>query len=208
MFRERKFTLLAFAVMALTACRNNAKTGANKSEYAGQSAPKSFSYINNVFKSKVLGWSINVPQGWLVTTPNELDSTNEMVQNDAFSIEQHLIMFQNGDMNVFQSSYEPVTIKSPEQWKEHCKGSDAILHSTYTNQGIKLDTASKEITVAGKPFHALEIQVYDPDGNPLLKQYMYNTLIDSFDFGVNISAENDAMKNIMMQAFEGSRFEK
>lgn len=173
---------------------------------------------NNVYTSEEIGWTITIPENWEVVSraQNEafrkkgLGAMEETLDQEIdVSGLKDLIGFKKNRFNLFQSSSEPFVSQFNGDWEENNAGLKAILFNTYTDQGIKVDTSATSITtVDGIDFHTYEFTLYGREGEVVLKQQMYSQLINGFDFGVNINYNNEADKQVMLDAWMNSKFKK
>ena len=73
---------------------------------------------------------------------------------------------------------------------------------------MKFDTSSSTMKIDGLDFEAFHITIFDPKGDTLICQDMYNSYINGYDFGVNINYDNQEDKETMMKVFRRSKFKK
>ncbi|WP_117885199.1 hypothetical protein [Aureibaculum luteum] len=172
----------------------------------------------NVYNSKEIGWTITIPNDWIVTTKKQSNSdTNkgkEILENQIgseinISGLKNLIGFQKNAFNRFQSTSQPFEIEYPGEWEENNILLKKLMYDTFTEQEMKIDTsATMVVNIDGLDFQTYEFIIYDPDGEEIIKQQMYNRLINGFDFGVNIKYNNEADKKEMLDAWINSKFKK
>lgn len=119
------------------------------------------------------------------------------------------ISFQKNQFNVFQATSEPFKQEYEGEWEENNAILKEINYMTYLNQGIKTDTSATTVeTVDGLEFKKNMFTLYSPKGEVILKQIMYNRLINGFDFSVCISYNNNKNKDELMNVFKNSKFKK
>jgi hypothetical protein len=170
-----------------------------------------------VYHSTEIGWTITIPPGYTVITKDKLEENDKkgmeaikQVNKDSIDVSQlkHLISFQKDRFNLLASTSEPFKEDYPGQYAAHNIGLDKLIYETIVNQGIKTDSSSETVMVQGIPFHLFTTTLYTADGSVLLKQLLYSTLINGYDFGVNINYTGDDAKKVMMAAFMNSKFDK
>lgn len=170
-----------------------------------------------VYESQEIGWSIKIPDGWEVTSKDKsekmTDKGRDLIEESTGTLIEakelkHLISFQKDQFNIFQSTSEPFKEEFPGEYMQSNKAVTELIYRTFTDQGIKTDTASGKEKIQGLDFITFYITVFDPNGKILLHQVMYSRLMNGYDFGVNINYNNDADKTTMMNAWKNSKFFK
>lgn len=173
---------------------------------------------NHSYSSKEIGWTINIPKNWTVTSREQnekyekkgLDAMEELVEGEIdISGLKNLIGFQKNRFNIFQSTSEPFKLEYEGEWEETNNGVKELIYNTYLQQGIRVDsTATEIIKIDGLDFHSYELIVYGPNNDVILNQLMYSRLINGFDFAANINYNNDSDKKEMLNAWMNSKFKK
>ncbi len=170
---------------------------------------------NGMYHSPEIGWTMEIPKGWEVTLRDSLVSMSgrgSNAINETAGIDydmsglKYLLTFQKGRFNMFQSTSEPFELEYEGDWKENHKAVKEILHETFTDRGIKIDTSSSVEKVDQLEFEVFHITVYGPEGDILLYQDMYGRHLNGFDFGVNLNYQNEKEKNEMMKVWKNSKF--
>jgi len=169
-----------------------------------------------VYTSQDIGWTMQIPGGWEVMTMESMDNMtekgNEVIEEVFGDIDysglKHLISFQKDQFNIFQSTSEPFELEYEGEWEDNNILLREVLYTTYTNQGIQVDTSSSLMTVDGLVFHGFHVTVYAPSGEAILFQDMYGRYINGFDFGVNLNYNNEADKATLMSVWRNSKFKK
>ena len=168
-----------------------------------------------IYESKELGWSIEIPKDWEITSRDKVEASEEkgksaIEKSSGLQIEmknlKHLISFQKNQLNLFASTSEPFKEDFPGEYQESNKNLIRILYQTFVDQGIKVDTASGKESIQGLEFNTFYTTVYAPNGKVILKQIMYSRLLNGYDFGVNINFTNDKDKETMLNAWRNSTF--
>ena len=200
-------TLLVILIL-LTSCKKN-----NSNEHIDE-----FNSDSNIYNSKEIGWTITIPNDWKVTTKKQSNKdTNkgkEIIENQIgseinISGLKNLIGFQKNAFNRFQSTSQPFEIEYPGEWEENNVLLKKLMYDTFTEQEMKIDTsATTVVKIDGLDFQTYEFTIYAPDGKEIIRQQIYNRLINGFDFAVNINYNNEADKKEMVDAWVNSKFKK
>ncbi len=173
---------------------------------------------NKIYSSKEIGWTIKIPNNWTVISREQnedyqqkgLKAMEDFVDGEIdVSSLRNLIGFKKDQFNMFQSTSEPFEVEFEGEWEQNNAGLKELIYNTYLGQGIKADsTATKIIKVDGLDFHSYEFTIYSPKGGVILKQLIYDRLINGFDFGININYNNESDKNEMLETWLNSKFRK
>lgn len=170
-----------------------------------------------IYNSKEIGWTIEIPAGYKLISKAKIevnDQKGKEAIGEVYDGEvtadslQHLASFQKNQLNIFDSTIERYEEKELGEYEKNNQELKKLIFDTYSKQKIKADTSSGKETIQGHVFHAFYIKVYGPNGTPLMSQIMYATLINGYDFGVNINYNNEIDKNLLINAFKKSKFDK
>jgi hypothetical protein len=168
------------------------------------------------YTSKELGWTIEIPKGYTVTSKDLAqaqqekglksieNATNTQVSTDSL---KQLIGFMKDKFNNFGSTSQPVQESYPGEYQENSKYLSTIIYQTFAAQGIKADTSTGKVTIQGLEFNALYTKIYSLAGKVILNQIMLGRLHKGYDFGVNINYNNEEDKEILLKAFRNSKFQ-
>lgn len=170
----------------------------------------------NTYTSNEIGWTINIPEGWSVTT-REQNEQNQQKGLKAFenvidedidlSRFKNLIGFQKNQFNSFSSTSEPFVEQYEGEWEENNTWLKMMMCSTFEQQGIKIDSSETYIElIDGLKFLTYEFTIYGPKGEAIMHQLMYTRLINGYDFGVNINYTNYDDKKELIDAWKSSKF--
>lgn len=201
-----KFKLTAFLfLLALISC----KTDPSDSIEEGK-------ITENIYYSKQIGWEMEIPKGWDIIDKNVSDERTEkgldiLSETSGFEYDinalTHLLNFQKNDLNIFQSTSEPFELEYEGEWEENNAFLKQLIYDTFIQRGIKVDsTATKIVTIDGVKFHSYKLTLYNKDGDAILNQIIYSSLINGFDFGVNINYNNESDKKEMLDVWYKSKF--
>ena len=166
--------------------------------------------------SQEIGWMLTIPKGWTIMSKDKMDGYTEKgmdaIREVAGTIDysglKNLINFQKDQRNIFQSTSEPFKIEYEGEWEDNNEALKGLLHATFTNQGIKIDTSSSSMIVDELEFESFHITFYTPKGEIVLYQDMYTRLINGFDFGVSLTYNNEKDKTTLMDVWQNSKFKK
>lgn len=171
----------------------------------------------NTYDVSEIGWSIDIPEGWNLVDTDKMkkmaEKGNKLVQ-DATDIEiesdeiKYLIMFKKNNQNMFQSILENVPLEAKLDYDSNFNMVKELVAFTYENQGMSIDTSATSITqVNGVPFHHFDVKILNPEsGDVILNQKFFSRLYKDFQHSVIINYNDDAYGQVMMEAFENSRF--
>ena len=200
-----KFNILVIIFLAgiLSACNS--------------SAPKDETPKSTTYTSKEVGWTIEIPEGYKPLSKNRMEANEQKGKEALGKVAEaeistsgllHLVNFQKNQFNSFSATAEKFDIKSDGDYWANNQAVKKLIYDTYTNQKIKVDTASGKELIAGRDFNTFNIKIYGPSGEVLMNQIMYNQLIKGYDFGVNINYNNDTDKEVLINAFKSSKFDE
>lgn len=166
------------------------------------------------YTSSEIGWTMRIPEGWEIISRDQQETSFERgikaVEEVAGEIDysglKQLISFQKNQFNIFQSSSEPFPLEYEGAWEDNHEYLKEVLYDTYTNQGIKVDTASSKAMVDGIDFEVFHIVVHGRKGEVILYQDMYSGYINGFAFTATLNYNNEADKEILMKVWKESRF--
>jgi hypothetical protein len=198
----------SFALLLLAAC---GKVDPNQQIDEG-------SVSEDIYTSEEIGWTIPIPKGWEIVTLNQtkeylekgIDAVEEVVDADVdYSNLKNLISFKKNRSNLFSSTSEPFTIEYEGEWEENNELLKELILETFDKQGIKAEASPTEIELIDE----LEFQTYEftmklPNGDVFLRQKIYSRHINGFDFGANISYDNETFGSEMLSAWKQSKFKR
>jgi hypothetical protein len=192
-----------FAIITLFIACNSSSTKEEK--------PKLQTYT-----CKEIGWTITIPAGFKALSKSRIEANEKKgkeaigkvaegdIKTDSL---QHLVNFQKNQINSFGATIEPYIEKQSGDYLVNNQLIKKLIHDTYVNQKIKIDTLSGKEEIAGQTFNTFNIKIYGPNGEVLMNQIMFNKLIKGYDFGVNINYNNETDKETLVKAFKNSKFD-
>ncbi|MFT3704516.1 MAG: hypothetical protein QM802_19265 [Agriterribacter sp.] len=172
---------------------------------------------NQIYESKEIGWTIEIPKNWTVISKDKIESNDQkgldaIEKSTGSKVDmkslKHLISFQKNQFNIFTSTSEPVKEAFSGEYQQNNKELNEIIYKTFTDQGIKVDSLSGKEMIQGLEFNTFRTTIHGPDGKVILNQILYSRLINGFDFGVNINYNNEEDKKVMIDAWKKSKFSK
>jgi hypothetical protein len=197
--------LIFFTFIFFTSC----KTDPNKQVDEG-------TVIENIYHSKEIGWTLEIPNGWNVTK-REIAQGREnrglKALNEANAIDydisglKQLISFQKDRFHIFSATSEKFELVYDGEYEENKKLVKEMLYNTYVSNGIKFDTISSKEKINNLEFDLFHLTLYDSKGNIILYQDFYCRYINGLDFGVNLNYINDKEKQELMRVWKNSKFE-
>jgi len=170
----------------------------------------------NIYENDEVGWKMPIPEGWKIMS---VDQRNVMNERGRSAIEdavgevdsnglKNLLAFQKDKENIFNSTSQPFIEEHPGEWLENNENVKYILTETYAQNGILSEASETTIEkIGGIDFHVFHIKVKLPN-NKTLTQYMYSTLINGLDFGVNVNYSDEKYGQEMLGSFRKSQFKK
>jgi hypothetical protein len=172
---------------------------------------------NEVYKSAELGWEINLPKGWEVITKDKMaESTKKGGEAIAKSTGQeintkgvkNLICIKKDKFNTLLSTSEASAASDASDYPANTKKLYALLFQTFAAQGIKADTSSGIETIQGHEFYVFHDALHGKNGEIIVRQTMYSTLLNGNDFAVTLMYNNDADRDTLLKCWRNSRFTK
>jgi hypothetical protein len=122
---------------------------------------------------------------------------------------KHLISFQKNQFNILMSTSDPFKEDYPGEYRESNVAVYEVYYQTFADQGIRLDTSSGKETIQGIEFNVFYAIVYAPGSEEIIfRQIMYYALINGYDFGVNMSYNDEQYKQVMLDTWRQSKFYK
>lgn len=173
---------------------------------------------NQVYKSKEIGWSIKIPDGWEVISKVQNDAYTEKgkeafkeisdVEVDVSEVKD-LISFKKNQFNLFLSNSEPFKETFEGEWKQNNAQIKYSIYEMFKGQGIKADSSvTTTVRIDGLEFEKYGITLYHPNGEVILNQQIYSKLINGHIFSVNINYNNEKDKKVMEKALFDSQFRR
>ncbi|MDF3027361.1 MAG: hypothetical protein K0S23_1668 [Fluviicola sp.] len=194
---------LSIALFLLNSCG-----GPSKKDYSKEVDEGTFN--GNTFTSQALGWTMEFPDNWIVTSKSSLESMDERSKqasgdsSDMSGIKRTLA-FQKNFENNFQSSWEEFTGDKAE-YKRHISNIHSMIYNNYLSQRISLDSTAGQLTVSGVTFDSYEISLYDKYNKNFANQLLLTSIVKNKFMTVTIAYNNEADKKKILGLFKKSTF--
>lgn len=193
----------AFSLLLVGACG-----GAAKKDYSKEVDEGTFD--GNNYTSQALGWTMEFPDNWIVTTKSSLESMDERSKNassdssDMSGIKRTLAFQKNFDNN-FQSTWEEFP-GDEAAYKSRVSEIHTMIYDNYLSQRTSLDTVAGQLKVSGVTFDSYQVSLYDKYNKNFGNQLLLTSLVKGKFMTVTIAYNNDADKKKILDLFKGSTF--
>lgn len=194
---------LSFSLLILAACGSPAKKDYSKEVDEG-------TFNGNTYTSQALGWTMEFPDNWIITSKSSLESLDERSKesvNDSTSnmsgIKRTLAFQKNFDNN-FQSCWEAFS-GDEAAYKRVLADNHQLIYTNYLERNIYADTVPGKLTVDGVTFDTYEVSL-NRQSEVFATQLLLNALIKGKYMTVTIAYNNDADKKKMLDLFKKSTF--
>ena len=168
------------------------------------------------FFAEEIGWRMPVPEGWEVMGAEKIEALQDRGQEalsetlgaeiDPQGLKQ-LLNLQKAEPNNFQSTIEPFAENYEGEWHDNNAALRELLIDTYTNAGLGVEVSDTvQEVIGGVTFEYMEFRLLAPDGSELLRQAMYSSLINGFDFGASASYNDAELGAELLRAWKASTF--
>ncbi|MDR0802514.1 hypothetical protein [Fluviicola sp.] len=196
--------VLTIALFILNACG-----GGSKKDYSKEVDEGTFS--GNIFTSQALGWTMEFPDNWMITSKSSLESLDERskaIAGDSTSnmsgIKRTLAFQKNFDNN-FQSSWEDFS-GDEAQYKRIISNIHKMIYNNYLNQRTTLDSINGTQKIGNILFDTYQIALYDRDNKNFANQLLLTSIVKNKFMTVTIAYNNDADRKKMLDLFKKSAF--
>jgi hypothetical protein len=209
MFSSKYFTYLValLLIIAINGCQQKS------SEREENKVAK----VNgNVYKNESLGWQIQIPDSFNLISQDKMDEFDQQGRDIIGLSEEevaqynngleHLVSFGKDDFNIFAATAEPFEIMYEGEYEDNNRLLNELIYQTFVNQGLTIDTSSSNVVIDELEFMSFKTNIYDPSGEIIITQELFNRYINGYDFSVNINYNNDADKSAMLNAWKTSTF--
>lgn len=196
--------VLSIALFVIGACGGPAKKDYSKEVDEG-------TFDGNKYTSQALGWTMEFPDNWIITSKSSLESLDERSKaavNDTTSnmsgIKRTLAFQKNFDNN-FQSSWEAFS-GDEAAYKRIIANNHVMIYTNYLERNMYTDTVPGKLTVSGVTFDTFEVSLNDKEAKVFTTQLLMNALVKGKFMTVTISYNNEADKEKMLGLFKKSTF--
>ncbi|MNJ86255.1 hypothetical protein D3C87_37460 [compost metagenome] len=194
---------LSFSLLLVSACG-----GAAKKDYSKEVDEGTFD--GNKFTSQALGWTMEFPDNWIVTTKSSLESMDERSKSassdssDMSGVKRTLAFQKNYDNN-FQSTWEEFS-GDEAAYKSHVSSIHRLIYDNYLTQRTSLDTVAGQLKVSNVTFDSYQISLYDKYNKNFANQLLLTSIVKNKLMTVTIAYDNDADKKKILDLFKKSTF--
>lgn len=196
--------VLSIALFVLGACG-----GTTKKDYSKEVDEGTFN--GNTFTSQALGWTMEFPDNWIVTTKSSLESMDErskLATGDSVSemsgIKRTLAFQKNYDNN-FQSTWEEFS-GDEAKYKRIISNIHEMIYNNYLDQRTSLDSVAGKLEVGGVTFDTYQVSLFDRDNKNFANQLLLTAIVKNKFMSVTIAYNNDADKKKILDLFKKSTF--
>lgn len=195
--------VLSIALFVIGACGNPAKKDYSKEVDEG-------TFDGNKYTSQALGWTMEFPDNWIITTKSSLESLDERSKasvNDTSNMSgiKRTLAFQKNFDNNFQSSWEEFP-GDETAYKRIIANNHAMIYTNYLERNMYTDTVPGKLTVSGVTFDTFEVSLNDKEAKVFSTQLLMNALVKGKFMTVTISYNNNADRDKMLGLFKKSTF--
>lgn len=194
---------LAFSLIVLGACGGPAKKDYSKEVDEG-------TFDGNTYTSQALGWTMEFPDNWIVTTKSSLeamDARSKDASSDSSDMSgiKRTLAFQKNFDNNFQSTWEAFP-GDETAYKNRVSEIHTMIYDNYLSQRTSLDTVAGQLTVSGVTFDSYQVSLYDKTNANFANQLFLTSLVQGKFMTVTIAYNNDADKKKILDLFKKSTF--
>ena len=177
----------------------------------GQVSPKKEIY------NKEFNWTITIPENfdtvsaeqWAKIQNRGVDAIEKTYDAKIQNNTKTIFVFKNGQLNYFESNYQPFDSSTDGNYLESCKKVNEQLYKTFVTQipNVRLDTSTSTQIIDHLVFQTSKIIVTYPN-KMVMNVLMYSRLFDTREFSVNIMYIDSVKGHSMLKSWENSRFSK
>lgn len=196
--------LLTITLLALGACG-----GGTKKDYSKEVDEGTFN--GNKYTSEALGWSMEFPDNWIITSKSSLESldqrSKEAIGDTSANMSgiKRTLAFQKNYENNFQSTWEAFS-GDEAQYKRIISDMHLTIYNNYLDQRTPLDSVAGQLTVSGMTFDTYQISLFDKNAKNFANQLLMTAIVKDKFMTVTIGFNNDADKKKMLDLFKKSTF--
>lgn len=171
---------------------------------------------DETYTNDEIGWSMDVPRGWTITTRQELQESNdrgkELVQeNTEIIIDdsglKHLLNFEgDNEGDSFLSNIEYFPIENKEEWDENQDFVYELIQNAYKAEGIDFESERYTERVDDLVFNVIKLELFGQSGDLILTQIVYTRHILDYNFGATLNFTNEEAKKTLYTSWRTSKF--
>lgn len=177
----------------------------------GQISPKKEIYNQD------FSWTITIPENfqnvsaeeWAKLQNKGAEAIEKTYEEEVINQSKTIFVFKSDQFNYFESNYQPFDISIDGDYLESCKNVNDILYETFKAQipNIKIDTTKTVEKIDNLEFQIFKMKIEYPN-KMVLNVLMYNRLFDKKELTVNIMYVDNKKGQLMLEAWEKSKFTK
>ena len=195
---------LSLAFFLLAACSGPAKKDYSKEVDEG-------TFNGNKYTSQALGWTMEFPDNWIITSKSSLESlderSKELVDDTTSNMTglKRTLAFQKNFENNFQSSWEEFS-GDEAAYRRIIAQNHLMIYNNYLERKVYADTVAGTLKVDGVTFDTYELSLNDRQAKVFTTQLLMNAVVKGKFMNVTISYDNDADKEKILGLFKKSTF--
>lgn len=177
----------------------------------GQSASKQEIY------NQEFNWTITIPENfqnvsseeWAKLQNKGAEAIEKTFDEEVINQSKTIFVFKSDQFNYFESNYQPFDSSIDGDYLESCKNVNNVLYETFKTQmpNIKIDTTKTVEKIDNLEFQTFKMKIEYPN-KMVLNVLMYSRLFDKKEFTVNIMYVDNKKGQLMIEAWEKSKFTK
>ncbi len=170
---------------------------------------------DETYTNEEIGWSMDVPRGWEITTKQAIQESNErgleiVEENTNIKIDasglKHLLNFESDDGSSFMSNIEPFPIEDKSQWDENEEFIYQLIQEAYDSQGIQYQSDRYTERVDDLVFNVIKIELLGDENELLMTQLIFTRHIIGYNFGATLNCTSEESKKTLLTAWRTSKF--
>ena len=167
--------------------------------------------------NKDFNWTVVVPKGfenvsseqWAKFQNKGASAVEATYGQQVVNKAKIIFVFRSGEMNYFESNYQPLDTTVDGSYIESCKKVDGILYETFVTQmpGVKIDTLHGAEKIDGLEFQTFNMKV-NYGNKVVLNAQMFTRLFGNKEFSVNVMYVDKEKGQQMLDAWRHSKFSR
>lgn len=200
-----KYTIVSLVTLTTLLCKSQVNDTAT------------FNVDTTLFSSKLLGWTMKIPQKWTVLPRANLQAQANnglkllAMENNKAAKKQitetvYLLSLKKSNRKMFSALVAPYD-STKMKYNQIVSATKELIYNSLLKQGIKTDsTWSKEI-IDHKEFRVFKMTAYNKENQPIVNQVYYNCLIKNSLFTAIILYDTDESRDSLLNSWRSSKFE-
>lgn len=209
-----KKSILSIAIAILCfSCNQKTKT-----ENPVSTQQKSENIIPEKEKEKYhapeIGWTFEFMDGWKIEDARIINKDIEegIKKIEKSGVDPHvtgkeinLFTLRKNTTTKFQATIVPFKESYKGEWNDKYPLIKNHIYNIFASQGMKIDSSSSNETISGIDFEIFNLSIYY-NGERAMEQNMYRSYLNGYDFIINMTNNNDAYKQEMLETLRKSKF--